>query len=309
MITMSSAMSHLLRFRSGIIGVLVVALGFLLGGCSAVRLAYDQGPMLVYWRLDSHLDLDAEQAVAARAAVARWFAWHRATQLPEYAAMLDQLAADAAGELGADRVCQRGEAVRRLVAQAWEHAVPALADLGRTLRPAQIDRLEERYRRQDEEFRRDYLQDDPAERARALLERTTSPLEMLYGPLNDAQRTAVVSSLAVSPLDPLRWFAERQARQRDRVAALRRLTAQGAEPAAFREVMATIGDQAMQSPRPAYQAYAARLEAHNCAAYARWHGLMTPTQRRHAVERLRAWAEDARVLSGERSSEAAHSGR
>jgi hypothetical protein len=305
-------MSHLLRFRTGIIGVLVAALGCLLGGCSAVRLAYDQGPMLVYWRLDSHVDLDAEQSAAARAAIARWFAWHRATQLPEYAAMLELLAADAAGELGADRVCQRGEAVRHLIARGWLNAVPGLADLGRTLRPAQIDRLEERYRRQDEEFRRDYLQDDPAERAQALLERTISPLETLYGPLNDTQRRAVVSSLAVSPLDPVRWFAERQARQHDRVAALRRLTAQAADLAAFREVMATIGDQSILSPRPAYQAYAARLEAHNCAAYARWHNLMTPTQRRHAVERLRAWAEDARVLSSARAADAAaaaYSGR
>ena len=47
-----------------IIGVLVASL--VLGGCSAVRLGYNNGPTVIYWWLDSYFDFDSEQSLRMR---------------------------------------------------------------------------------------------------------------------------------------------------------------------------------------------------------------------------------------------------
>ena len=59
-----------------------------LTACSLLRLAYEQLPHVVYWRVDGFVDFNDEQAPRFRDAVERWFAWHRRTQLPDYIALL-----------------------------------------------------------------------------------------------------------------------------------------------------------------------------------------------------------------------------
>ena len=61
---------------------------FLLAGCSALRLGYDQGPTLAWWWLDGYVDFRSEQAPRAKEAIRQWFAWHRTAQLPGHAAWL-----------------------------------------------------------------------------------------------------------------------------------------------------------------------------------------------------------------------------
>jgi len=75
-------------------------------GCSALRLSYGQGPTLAYWWLDGYADFSTEQAPRVRQALADWFAWHRATQLPEYAQALAALQGLAADKVTPAQVCQ-----------------------------------------------------------------------------------------------------------------------------------------------------------------------------------------------------------
>ena len=123
--TMSNAMKVPVsnRWKAWIIVVLLP----LLGGCSAVRLSYSQGPLLAYWWLDSQMDFTAEQAPQVRSALADWFAWHRSTQLPDYAQALGELAAAAGGTVTPGQVCQQIEAWQRRAERAVDRALPAAA--------------------------------------------------------------------------------------------------------------------------------------------------------------------------------------
>ena len=80
----------------------------LLGGCSAVRIGYNQAPTLAWWWLDGYLDIDAAEAPRAKDALQQWFAWHRRTQLPDYADWLAATQQQVMQPVTPQQVCGHG---------------------------------------------------------------------------------------------------------------------------------------------------------------------------------------------------------
>lgn len=285
-----------MRWGRRIIATLLVLLLPWLGGCSAVRLTYGQGPLLAYWWLDGYLDFSSEQSPRVKSALEEFMAWHRATQLPDYAALLARLQAIAQQPVTAAQVCSLNEEIQRRIETAYERAVPAMAEVVRGLGPEQIAHLEKRYARNNEEAARDFLQPVLAERQAASLKRTLERAESLYGPLDEAQRALLAAGLQASPFDPQRWLDERRARQQDILDGLRQLLATRADAAAVQAALRAFAAHASQSPRPEYRAYQRRLVEANCALTARLHNSMRPEQRQHLGRELKGWEEDVRAL-------------
>lgn len=280
------------RLRCWIIGASVL----LLAGCSAVRLAYNQAPHLMYWWLNGYVDFDAEQGDRARDALADWFAWHRATQLPDYAGLLVTAQRQILNDVTPGDVCQWADEFRKRIETGYEQGVPAIAELVRSLKPQQLQRVERRYRRADDDFRDEYLQATRAEQLEESNKRAISKAELIYGDLNEGQRALLVQGIADSPFDPELWLAERQLRQREVVDTLRSLQAQRADAARTEAALRVFAAHAAQSPRPAYREYQRRLFDHNCRLIARLHNSTTAEQRRRGADRLKGWEEDLRAL-------------
>lgn len=285
-----------MRWGRRIIATLLLLVLPWLGGCSAVRLTYGQGPLLAYWWLDGYVDFTSEQSPRVKAALEDYLAWHRATQLPDYAALLVRLQAIAQQPVSAAQVCSLNDEIQRRIETAYERAVPAMAEIVRGLSPEQINHLEKRYARNNEEAVRDFLQPVPAERQAASLKRTLERAETLYGPLDDVQRTLLAAGLQASPFDPRRWLDERRARQQDILDGLRQLLASRADAATVQAALRAFAAHTTQSPRPDYRAYQRRLMEANCALTARLHNSMRAEQRQHVVDKLKGWEEDARAL-------------
>lgn len=294
--TMSSAISAVPRCRAWIIAVCLA----LLSGCSALRLAYNQAPELAYWWLDGYFDFDERQAPMARAALDDWFAWHRASQLGDYAALLVRAQQEVLVDATAEQTCRWWTDLRQRAAAAFEQGVPALADIVGTLRSEQVQHIDKRYRKADEDFRADFLQRDRAERVEATVKRTVSRAETLYGPLDDGQRAFIARTLAGSPFDAPVWLAERQARQREIVQTLRTLVADRADPARVQAALRVFAAHAERSPRPDYRVYYQRLTEFNCVFVAQLHNTTSPAQRRNAADKLRGWEDDLRSLGAQR---------
>jgi hypothetical protein len=282
------------RLRCWIIGASLL----LLTGCSAVRLAYNQAPHLMYWWLNGYVDFDPEQGERARDALADWFAWHRATQLSDYAGLLATAQWQIQNDVTPGEVCQWADVFRRRIEVGYEQGVPAMAELVRTLKPQQLQRVERRYRKADDEFRDEYLQPTRAEQLEESNKRALSRAELIYGELNDAQRAMLAQGIADSPFDPERWLVERQLRQREIVETLRSLQAQRADMARAEAALRVFAAHAAESPRPAYREYQSRLFDYNCRLIARLHNSTTPEQRRRGAERLKVWEDDLRTLAG-----------
>jgi hypothetical protein len=310
MITMSSAMSFVSLVRCCLsIWIIAAAALPLLAGCSAVRLVYNQGPTFAYWWLDGYFDFDAEQSALAREGLADWFAWHRATQLTDYAALLAKAQQQILQDITPADVCTWTDQMQQRIQLGYEQGVPVMARLLVSLKPDQVRHVERRYQKADAEFRDDFLQSTRTEQLEASNKRALSRAELVYGTLDEAQRKLLAQGVAASPFDPQGWLAERQARQREIVDNLRALQGRRNDVAGAEAALRTFASDAAASPRPAYRRYQQRLFAYNCELVARLHNSTSPQQRRRGAERLKGWEDDLRALAVQRPTEVDRSDR
>jgi len=279
-----------------IIGVLAALLAAL-AGCSALRLGYSQGPQLVHWWLDGYVDFDEPQTAQARDAIRAWFGWHRATQLPDYAALLARTQVELAEPVTPAQACRLMDDVRARLAVAFDQVVPAAVELARTLSPAQLAQVQRRQAKNDARYRSEFLQDSPQERLRASVKRILDRAESVYGRFDEPQRELVAKWVAESPFDPVAWQVERLRRQQGMVQLLRRLSTEPVPPAEAQAALRRAYDNVWRSPREPYRAYQERLAQYNCEFAAQVHNQTTPEQRRRALARLKGWEDDLRALA------------
>ncbi|MDH5539725.1 MAG: DUF6279 family lipoprotein [Rhizobacter sp.] len=271
----------------------------LLGGCSALRIGYNQGADLVYWWLDGYADFDDAQARRARGALSDWFAWHRRTQLPEYARLLARAQADVAADTSPEQICNWWSSIGKRIETSLEQAIPAAADLMLELTAPQLQHIEQRYAKKNAEFRDDFLNPDPLERRRATVKRYVDRAESIYGRLDEAQREQVARMVAASPFDTERWFSERVQRQQDALQMMRRLTQERADRDQAQAALRAYSNRWTRSPREDYRRYADTLLQFNCALVAALHNSSTPAQRQAAAQKFKGWENDARALAAD----------
>lgn len=268
-----------------------------MSGCSALRIGYSTAPDLVYWWLDGYVDFDGGQTPRVREAIAQWFAWNRRVQVPDFAVLLNRAQAEVQADTTPARVRAWQDELAPRLRAAFERIAPQAAELMLTITPRQIQHLEARYAKYNDEFRDDYLQPDPARRTRATLKRTVDRAEQLYGNLSDAQLAMISEMLARSPFDPEIWFAERQKRQQTVLQMLRQLREPGATREQALAALHDYADQLERSPRADYRRYVDALDDFNVAFAARLQNSTSPEQRRTAAAKLGGWADDLRAIA------------
>jgi hypothetical protein len=297
-----------LAWRGRIIPVLVLAATLLLGGCSALRLGYGQAPDIAYWWLDGYADFDGPQSDRVRAGLADWLVWHRSTQLNDYAGLLAQWRAQAAGELTPAQVCAASDAARDRLQRAVERTLPVAAEVARTLRPEQLQHMERRMKKGLDEAREEFAQPDVQQRQAAAFKRALERAEGFYGRLDERQRALLAKGLAASPFDAQAWLGERQQLQLQHLAQLRQLLAERADAPRMEAALRAMLAAALNSPRPAYRAYQQRLADYNCQLGAQLHNSSTGAQRKRLADKLKGWEDDLRVLAGQAASPASRTG-
>ena len=269
------------------------------GGCSALRFGYNQAADLAYWWLDGFVDFNDAQTVRVRDALAGWFAWHRGTQLPDYAQLVVRAQADVLADSTPARVCDWWATLGARMEAGFERAVPAGAELLLSLGPKQVQHMERRYAKANDEFRDEFLQVDPAKRRQLSVQRAIERAELLYGKLDDVQREQVARTVAQSPFDAELWFSERKRRQQDALQLVRRLTAENASRDKAEAAMRAYIDRWSRSPREEYRRYSEALGSFNCAFAANLHNTTTAAQRQAAVQKLKGWEADVRALAAD----------
>ena len=284
------------RIKSVIIGLLIVILSPALSGCSALRLGYANGPQLAWWWIDGYFDFSSEQAPQLRRALEQWFEWHRATQLPDYVALLSAARQQVLEPTTATQACQWQDRARERLEPALARAMVDFAEVLPGLGEAQLKHLEQRYAKVDDEMRADFLQSDLAERQRLSIKRAVERAERLYGTLDAAQLRLISAGVIASPFSPERWLAERQRRQRDAAQTLRRLISERADREQRVAALRALVQRTERSPQPEYRAYQVKLGDYNCALAAQIHNATTTLQRQKARDNLQGWEDDLRSI-------------
>jgi hypothetical protein len=290
--------SHALR--CALIVALCTALA-LLNGCSALRLGYNQADRLAYLWLDRYVDFDNAQAPRVREAIGNWFSWNRRTQLADYTELLVNVDAEIMADTTPERACGWWSTIRVRFDRGIAQAVPAIAEIAVTLKPAQLDAIENRNAKTNKEYRDDFMQPDPAVRQIESARRAASRYEWLYGDLETFQKERLERWATESPWDPKLGYDERLRRQKDALQVLRRLSTEPVDTATAQAQIRAWLARIDPPPGDPYRLQNDKVIKHNCRVFADLHNSTSPAQREAASKRLRGWAADLRALAAERT--------
>ena len=277
-----------------IIGALV--LGATLAACSAVKLGYNNLPDLAYWWLDGYVDFNDAQTPRVREDLASLLAWHRQTELPQIAALLQKAQALAPTDVTPAQACAFTEDIRtRLLAVADRAETPG-AELAVSLDDAQLQTLERKYAKNNADYASDWLKRSAAKQQDKRYDQFLDRNEDFYGRLDSTQRDLLRQQVAASVFDAKRVDAERRLRQQEALALLRRFAAERTPAAEARPALHAYIQRVSQPPPGPWRDYQQALLEEGCRNVAALHNSTTPAQRQKAVERLRAYEADVRDL-------------
>ena len=290
------------RLGRRIIGALgLLAWVGILQGCSVLKLSYNQAPELAYWYLDARLNFTGEQSLQVKASLQQLQAWHRQTQLPAYALTLQQLQQQLLADTTATQACAVVADVRGKLGIFSRQVEPLAASLAGTLDADQLKHLAEKFTKENAKEQAERLDEGPRVRQEKRLEKALERAGRLYGPLSDAQQTALARRLAQSGSDTQLPFAEKQRRPRDALTTLQPLTGGQTPPEQVRAALRGLMERALVSPNPAFRAYLDQLGQENCQIFADLHNSTTPAQRGKAVETLKGYLQDIQTLNARKS--------
>lgn len=275
---------------------LAATLAALLSACSTVKIAYNNADEVVAWMADDYLDLNREQEQGLRRLLARFHAWHRSTQLPEYARLLDAAEMRLAEGLTDADVAWAVDAVatryRILANHAHADAVRVLA----TLSDEQVAHLRRRLDEANRKWAKEHgagasPEEQKRLRARRLLER----IEHWTGSLSSEQTSRLTELIDRMPLITEQSFAFRLRRQRDFLALLERRHDTAALASALRAWLLDAG----RVHAPEYESDYARFVEARTRLYVEGFRVLGAEQKEHVANRLRRYARAFRELAEE----------
>jgi len=275
----------------------LASIALLIAACSQLQLGYNNADTVIAYSLDSYLDLDDEQERLARERIGELHRWHRSTQLPGYAQLLNDAQKKVAGPVTAADVREFNAGIRRALAAIGEQAAPDLAKLALTLKPAQVDRLAERLARDTSKARRELVRFAGAESLEQRVERYVEQAADWFGALTPAQREMIRTSLARRPEAQEAWMAERELRQRELVAVMARIRAEQPPPATATAWLRDYFAQLAEPRDPERRARLATYREENAELVAQLVNGATPAQRSVLAKKLRGYAADLDALA------------
>ena len=280
----------------------LLLLACLLNACSAVKLAYNQAPELVYRYLDGYVDFSSEQSLQVKDDLSKLQAWHRQTQLPTYIDTLQKLQQQIPADFNATQACTILSDLRRKLAVLADQTQPAALAMLTTINSSQLDVMARKFDKGNAEFRKDYLKTATPATQGKRYKQAVSRAEMLYGRLDDKQLALVATQVDMSRYNANLTYAERQRKQQDTLGTLRALLKNQATTDQKRQAVRGLLERSFLSSTPEHAEYMDALTQEGCKNFADLHNSTTTGQRRKAVATLTAYEQDLKTLAAQGNS-------
>ncbi len=295
-------MHRLPRCLARIIGsAIALAACLLLAACSSVKLAYNNSPTLAHWWLDRYVNLEDVQSADTRRALSQLQQWHRRTELPKLADMVQRLQQHALADTTPEQVCAVFVEARQRLDALVTHAEPAAATLAVSLQPHQLAHIATRFEKTNVEWREDWMEGGADKRLDKRMKTNRERSEDFYGRLKEPQVTVLRTALERSDFDPQLVYRERVRRQQDLLQVLRQSTPHAGSGAATADqaTQALRGyvERTTRSPDAAYRAWSDKAIDDGCRTVAEVHNSTTREQRERAAGRLREYERHLRELA------------
>jgi len=287
---------HLPALLPRIIGALLL---LFLGGCSTVKIGYNNAPTLLYWWLDSYVDFSDPQSVQVRDSLTALQAWHRKTELPAYAELLRQTRRLASGPVTPQQVCEVSTQVRAHVLRLGTQASEGMSRLVPTLQPEQLRHLALQFDKHNQTWRKEWLDGTPAELAARRLKKAVERAEDFYGRLEEPQLALLRQGIGQSGFDARLAWRERLRRQQDMLQVFREHGSADRATHVKAEILALL-QRNLNSPDAAYRAQFERMVLESCRTLAALHNSTSAVQRRQLQEKLQDYETDVQALINEK---------
>ena len=284
--------------------LLAAMLAVLLVSCTFNKFAYNQADTVAAWMADDYLDLQGPQEDDFRERFARFHAWHRTAQLPEYAQFMRTAGTRMQRELTRDDVLWFNEGMRDRVRTAGRKVAPEAAALFATLTPAQIEHLQRKLDKSNRKYVDEHkLNGTVDERHEAEGEKVIKQVEKWLAPLNREQKARIMVLVRERPQIEKQRYAERLRRQKELIELLNH---RGEDPQRFRQ---RVTDWMVGWERNRSAEYQRQLDASwqkRADLLIEVHRMFTPEQRNAALQRITTYAQDftqlAQQATGERTA-------
>lgn len=166
----------------------ILCLLVVLSGCG-VRTAYNNLDWLTVRWVNQQVSLNGDQEARLRSWLDEQLAWHCATQLPLYQALVEQLHLDLiSGKLDQARLASHGQAIADLGRALTERMIPLLLDLASSLSDDQVVQVMTAFDESTEEVRVRVEEKSPEELAAERLASMERTLRRFMGRSNREQR-------------------------------------------------------------------------------------------------------------------------
>jgi hypothetical protein len=277
----------------------LVALMVSLAACSTIRFTYNHGDTLLYWWLNAYIDLDSDQSDWVKKDIDDLFQWHRTTQLRDYAGLLTKMQRQLGdGNVTQDELLADYRDVRARTELLAYKALPQLADLAMSIKPDQIAQMEQKFAKNNDKFRKEFMSGSVEDQHKARFKKAMSQFELWFGSFSRDQEAQLRRASDARPLDNDVFLQERVLRQKKIVALLRRVHEQKLNK-----------DQAMSAIHDLLRDFFGRMEAPERKAFYDAYvdntakflitgiRLTTPEQKQHAQKRMQGWIDDFNNLA------------
>ena len=271
----------------------------LMSACSAVKIGYNNVPELAYWWLDGYADFNEAQTTRVREELLRLHQWHRATELPKVAELLQKTRSLAPSEVSPEQMCSLFADLRGRLEAVHAQAEPGIVALAMSLTSTQLAKMETKFEKSNSTWRDDWLEGTHAEKQARRTKAAVERAEQVYGTLEEAQLVVVRALIAKSGFDPQLSYTERLRRQQDLLQTLRQITTSRESSARATMVLRGYLDRSLNSPSPAYRAYSGKALQENCRSTALLHNSTSAAHRERAAQRLAAYERDFRELAAQ----------
>ncbi|MDQ1302304.1 MAG: hypothetical protein QG595_287 [Pseudomonadota bacterium] len=267
--------------------VLMLLASLLLTGC-VVRIAYGQLEWLTRWSVESYLDLSNSQEHLVREIIGRNLAWHRATELPQYAAYLRELRAGVAAPVSAEFIAQQYATTLVIWDRTLQQIAPDIARLLMTLDDEQVSEFFDEIEERNAELAEEYSGQAPEIRRKKQDRSIIRAFRWFVGPLSPAQEVVVKAHTAGMHDLTEQWLQRRKAWQ----SAFRELLEARSGNAAFERQLTELLLDPNQFDSAEYRRLVAANREIAFAMSADVLSSLSPKQRKHLDERLSGLARD-----------------
>lgn len=275
------------------LGLIIICLS-LINGC-AVKLVYNQLDWLIPWYLSDYMELTNDQEAFFEARLARYLEWHRKDQLPMYADFLNRVADNIEAGLSLEQIAGYQAEMASFSNTLMIQITPDMLSLFEQASDKQLQALYEKFEADNEDYRKQFIDDTPAQQRKRRVKEVTGYIERWTGNLTKEQEAILTAWSEEYVLMGEEFLAGRKAWQEEFKAILAIRADEAAYQARFKGLLSSTGF----GRTPAFEKKLEQNKTLLSQLYSDIDKSLSDTQRRNTAKRMRKFAKDFQVLAAE----------